>query len=266
MSEDVILTEIDKRGVATLRLNRPEVNNAYNGEVIDAIAERAETLGNDDAVRVIIIRGNGKHFQAGADLNWIRETRGQGLDANKLVSHASRKAFFGLVHCPKPTIALVHGGCFGGGTGIASSCDIVVAEESAIFAITEARWGLVPTMIMPQLLSRLGTARTRRYALTCERFDGKRAFEVGFVDEICGEGQLDETAAPIIDSLLHCAPETLATLKENIFRFAGEGLAFTEAEFAKMEEGHASLRFTDAAEEGVKSFLEKRKPKWYPQA
>lgn len=263
MSEDVILTEIDARGVATLRLNRPEVNNAYNGDVIDALAERAETLGKDDAVRVIVIRGNGKHFQAGADLNWIKETRGQGLQANKLVSHATRKAFFGLTKCPKPTIALIHGGCFGGGTGIASSCDIVVAEESAIFAITEARWGLVPTMILPQLLSRLGPARTRRYALTCERFDGKRAFEVGFVDEVCAEGKLDDTAAPIIDALLHCPPATLATLKANLFEFAR--MEFSEAEFSRMEEGHATLRFTDDAEEGVQSFLEKRKPKWYPQ-
>ena len=92
MSDDVILTDIDKRGVATLSLNRPEVNNAYNGELINAIIERAETLGGDDAVRVIVIRGNGKHFQAGADLKWIRETREQGLSANKLISHQSRKA------------------------------------------------------------------------------------------------------------------------------------------------------------------------------
>jgi len=264
MSEPVIVTEIDKRGVATLRLNRPEVNNAYNGELIEAIIERADALGKDDAARVIVIRGNGKHFQAGADLKWIRETRGQGLDANKLISHNSRKAFFGLLNCPKPTIALVHGGCFGGGTGIASSCDIVVAEESAIFAITEARWGLVPTMILPQLLARLGPARTRRYALTCERFDGKRAFDVGFVDEVCAEGKLDETAEPIIDALLHCAPETLATLKAQILKFAL--MEFSESEFAQMEETHATLRFTEPAEEGVKSFLEKRKPKWYPQA
>lgn len=262
MSEDVILTEIDKRGVATLRLNRPEVNNAYNGAVIEAIAERSETLGKDDTVRVIVVRGNGKHFQAGADLKWIQENRGLGMEANKEVSHTTRKAFFNLMTCPKPTIALVHGGCFGGGTGIASSCDIVVAEESAIFAITEARWGLVPTMILPQLLARLGPARTRRYALTCERFDGKRAFEVGFVDEVCAEGKLDETAEPIIDALLHNPPKTLATLKANIFQFAG--MEFSESEFAEMEEGHAKLRYTDDAEEGVKSFLEKRKPKWYP--
>lgn len=262
MAEDVILTEIDKRGVATLRLNRPEVNNAYNSAVLEAISERSTTLGADDNVRVILVRGNGKHFQAGADLKWIEENRKKSFEDNRTVSKTTREAFFNLMTCPKPTIALVHGACMGGGTGIASSCDIVVAEESAIFAITEARWGLVPTMILPQLLARLGPARTRRYALTCERFDAKRAFEVGFVDEVCAESKLDETVAPIVDSLLHCPPETLAILKQNLFRYAH--MEFTDAEFNEMEEGHAKLRYTDAAEEGVLSFLEKRKPKWYP--
>lgn len=264
MSDEVIETRIDARGVATLRLNRPSVNNAYNGEMIAALAERAETLGNDDAVRVIIIRGNGRHFQAGADLNWIQHCRDAGFEHNLAVSRQTRQAFLGLTKCPKPTISLVHGGCFGGGTGIASSCDIIVAEESAIFAITEARWGLVPTMIMPQLLSRLGPARTRRYALSCQRFDAKRAFDIGFVDEVCGEGRLDETAEPIVDALLHCPGDTLGAIKRDIFRFAG--MDYSDEELEEMTRQHARLRFTDEADEGVKSFLEKRKPDWYPQS
>ena len=262
MAEDVILTETDARGVATLRLNRPEVNNAYNGALIEALIERVETLGADDAIRAIVVRGNGKHFQAGADLNWIQDCRDAGFDHNLAVSRQTRQAFLGLMTCPKPTIALVHGGCFGGGTGIAACCDIVVAEESATFAITEARWGLVPTMIMPQLLARLGPARTRRYALTCQRFGAQRAFDIGFVDEVCAVGKLDETVEPILDSLLHCPPDALAAIKADIFHFAG--LEFTPDQLEEMTQAHAKLRFTDAADEGVKSFLEKRKPNWYP--
>lgn len=262
MSEDVILTEIDKRGIATLRLNRPHVNNAYNTDLLAALYERAGTLGEDDAVRAIIVRGNGKHFQAGADLSWIEENRNKPLEENLEVSRITRNAFFGLVTCPKPVIALVHGACMGGGTGIASSCDIVIAEESAIFAVTEARWGLVPTMIMPQLISRLGPARTRRYALTAERFSARRAFDIGFVDEVCSEGKLDETVEPTLDALLHCPPSTLAKLKADSLRFSG--LEFTDEEFEEMAQGHAKLRYTAEAEEGVKSFLEKRKPNWYP--
>ena len=264
MSEPVILTDIDARGVATLRLNRPEVNNAYNSDVLAAIKERAETLGADDAVRVIVLRGNGRHFQAGADLKWIEENRGKPLEDNLEVSRLTRKAFFGLLTCPKPVIALIHGACFGGGTGIAACCDIVIAEETAMFAITEARWGLVPAMIMVQLAARLGAARMRRYSLTCERFDAKRAFEIGFIDEICAEGGLDDAAEPTIDSLLHNAPATLAQVKSEALRLSG--LNFTEEEFEQLAQEHAKLRYTDEAEEGVKSFLEKRKPSWYPAA
>ncbi len=264
MSEPVILTDIDARGVATLRLNRPEVNNAYNGDVIAALTERAETLGADDAVRIIVLRGNGRHFQAGADLKWIEENRSKPFEDNLEVSRATRKAFFGLLTCPKPIIALVHGACFGGGTGLASSCDIVIAEETAMFAITEARWGLVPAIIMRQLAARLGPARMRRYSLSCERFDAERAFQIGFVDEVCAEGQLDETVEPTIDSLLHCPPATLAQVKSEALRLSG--LTFTEEEFEQLVQEHAKLRYTDEAEEGVKSFLEKRKPSWYPAA
>ncbi|MDH3579873.1 MAG: enoyl-CoA hydratase-related protein [Hyphomicrobiales bacterium] len=262
MADDIVLKEIDARGVATLRLNRPEVNNAYNGDMIEMLSDHVGALTGDDAVRMIVIRGNGNHFQAGADLNWIQECREAGLETNLEVSRQTRDMFFRLTACPKPTIALVHGGCFGGGTGIVAACDIVVAEETAIFAITEARWGLVPTMIMPQLLSRLGPARARRYALSCERFDAGRAFEIGFVDEVCAPGGLDETAEPIIDSILHCPPATLAAVKADILHFSG--LEFDAGTLDEMAQAHARLRFTDEADEGVKSFLEKRKPRWYP--
>ncbi len=262
MAEDVLLTQTDARGIATLTLNRPQVNNAYNGEMIEALVERIETLGADDSIRVILLRGNGRHFQAGADLNWVQESVTATLEENLITSRITGKAFWGLVACPKPTIALIHGGCFGGGTGIAASCDIVVAEESAVFAITEARWGLVPTPIMPQLLSRLGPARLRRYAMTCERFDAKRGFDIGFVDEVCGEGKLDEAVESILDALLHCPPAALSAIKADALRFAG--LEFSDEEFEDMARAHASRRGTEEAAEGVKSFLEKRKPSWYP--
>ena len=139
MSEPVVLCEVDSRGVATVRLNRPEVNNAYNGDMIDALGEGVEALSKDDAVRIIVIRGNGRHFQAGADLKWIQEYSGKSFEENLAVSRATTAAVHGLTRCLKPTIALIHGGCFGGGTGMASACDIVIADESAIFSITEAR-------------------------------------------------------------------------------------------------------------------------------
>ncbi len=264
MTAEIVITELDSRGVATVRLNRPEVNNAYNGDVIDALIEGVETLGKDDAVRVIVIRGNGRHFQAGADLNWIQECAGKSFDENLEVSRATTAAVHGLTTCLKPTIALVHGGCFGGGTGIASACDIIIAQEDTIFAITEARWGLVATPIVPQLLSRLGPGRLRRYSLSGERFDAKRAFEIGFVDEVCAPGRLDETAEPIIDALLHCPPDALAITKANALKSAG--LEFTDNELEEMAQIHARKRMSEEAVEGLQSFLQKRKPEWYPGA
>ncbi len=263
MGEPVIRTEIDGRGVATVRLNRPEVNNAYDGEMIRCLIAAFEALGADDDVRLALIRGNGRHFQAGADLAWVQGNRDKSWDENLEISRATTRAVHGLTTFPKPTIALVHGGCFGGGTGIAAACDIVIAAEDAIFAITEARWGLVATPIVPQLLSRLGPGRTRRYSLTCERFDGRRAFEIGLADEVCPAGELDETAAPIIDALLHCPPEALAESKATALEYAR--LHFSEQEMEAMALPHARKRMTEEADEGLKSFLEKRKPAWYPQ-
>ena len=163
---------------------------------------------------------------------------------------------------PKPVVALVHGGCFGGGTGIVSACDIIIADRSAIFSITEARWGLIATPIVPQLLSRIGPGRARRYSLTCERFGADRAMEIGLVDEVCDPGELDDVAAPIIDALLHCAPDALAQSKQSILKYWG--LHYSDMEKAEMALPHAMKRLTGEADEGLKSFLEKRKPDWYP--
>ncbi|MCG8562631.1 MAG: enoyl-CoA hydratase-related protein [Hyphomicrobiales bacterium] len=261
MSEPVLETEIDGRGVATVRLNRPEVNNAYNGEMVQGLIEGLAALGADPKVRVVVLRGNGRHFQAGADLAWVQANREKSADENLEVSRATTRAVHGLTAFPKPTVALVHGGCFGGGAGIAAACDIVIAAEDAIFAITEARWGLVATPIVPQLLSRLGPGRTRRYSLTCERFNGRRAFEIGLADEVCPADKLDETAAPIIDALLHCPPEALAQSKAAALHYAG--LAFGEEELEAMAQPHAQKRMSEEADEGLNSFLEKREPAWY---
>ncbi|MGI9383547.1 MAG: enoyl-CoA hydratase-related protein [Methyloligellaceae bacterium] len=263
MSEPVLETEIDNRGVATIRLNRPEVNNAYDGAMIQGLIEAFGALGADADVRLVVLRGNGRHFQAGADLAWVQANRGKSLDENLEVSRATTRAVHGLTAFPKPTVALVHGGCFGGGAGIAAACDIVIAAEDAIFAITEARWGLIATPIVPQLLSRLGPGRTRRYSLTCERFSGGRAFEIGLADEVCPADKLDETAAPIIDALLHCPPEALAESKAAALKYAG--LAFSNEEMEEMARPHAQKRMSDEADEGLSSFLEKRDPAWYPR-
>ena len=264
MSDTTVHVETDPRGVATLWLARPEKNNAYNGQMIDELTQAAGRLATDAAVRVIVIRGQGRHFQAGADLAWIHAVRASSEAENIAVSLRTTQAVHGLTAVPKPVIALIHGGCFGGGTGIVAACDIVIADESAMFSITEARWGLAAGIIVPQLLSRIGPGRLRRYALTCERFGAARAFEIGLVDEVCAEGGLDQTAAPILDALLHCPPQSLADSKASILKYAG--LNFNATELDDMARPHGLKRLSDEADEGLRSFLEKRKPSWYPGA
>ena len=185
MSNPVVLCETDRRGVATVTLNRPEVNNAYNAEVVQALLDIFTGLAAERAVRVVVIRGKGRHFQAGADLKWLQEIGRMDAEANRATSLKTASAMRGLNEMSKPTVALVHGACVGGGTGIVASCDIVIAERSATFAISEARWGMAATIIFPQLNAAIGIRQVRRYALTCERFDAERALSLGLVHELC---------------------------------------------------------------------------------
>ncbi len=262
MSSDLVLTDVDRRGIATVTINRAEVNNAYNGDMIQGFLSAFGQIAKDPQARVVVLRGKGKHFQAGADLKWIMSLKASDWEANLAVSQATTDAVRGLNEFSKPTIALIHGGCFGGGVGIASSCDIVIASEDAFFAITEAKWGLMAAPIYPQLIARLGVANTRRYSLTCERFNAQKALEIGLVDEVCATGKLDETAAPLIDQLLDCPPNALAESKASILECAG--LIVDDARAADLAEPHARKRLTDEATEGLNSFIEKRSPSWRP--
>lgn len=261
MKNSPVLTSVDGRGLATITLNRPGVNNAYDGAMIDGLLKAGPALASDPRVRIILIRGNGRHFQAGADLQWIRSIPRDDDQANLAVSRATSLALRQLNEVGKPTIALVHGACIGGGTGIVASCDIVIAEQSAHFAISEARWGLTAAVIFPQLNAAIGVRQVRRYALSCERFDAERAQAIGLVHEVCEPGALDATAAPIIEDLLTAAPDSIARTKLGAMRCADT--LVTDEEFDRMVVEHAGKRQSEEAKEGLASFDEKRKPSWY---
>jgi methylglutaconyl-CoA hydratase len=262
MPARTVESAVDERGVATVTLSRPEKNNAYDGDMIAQLAAALGDLAADDRARLIVLRGAGRHFQAGADLAWVQSIRTESVEANIAISERTARAVHALTALPKPVIALVHGGCFGGGTGIASACDIVLADSTALFSISEARWGLTAVPIIPQLLSRIGPGRLRRYALSCERFGAQRAFEIGLVDEVCEEGGLDETATPIIEALLRVPPQALAESKESVLKYGH--LYYTQQELTEMARPHGLKRLSAEAAEGLASFLEKREPAWYP--
>ena len=262
MMEPVVLTEKDRRGVATVRLNRPAVNNAYNRDVIDGLIDAVGRLAAGADVRVIVIRGKGRHFQAGADLNWLTEVSGLDEARNIEASRKTADAVRFLDACPKPTVALIHGGCFGGGTGIAAACDIVIASADAQFSIAEVRWGLAAGIIIPQLAAAMGPRNVRRYAITGERFDAERARALGLVHEVCPEGGLDAAAAPLIEHILRNGPAAVAETKRILFDVARLGVDDELAD--RLSRGHGRLRMSEEAAEGLASFREKRQAAWYP--
>lgn len=264
MSEPVVLCHVDARGIARVTLNRPDKNNAYNAELVQALLDTFGGLGADPRVRVVVIRGNGRHFQAGADLNWLSDVAGQDEMANLETSRRTAAVVRGLNEFPKPTIALIHGACIGGGTGVAAACDVVIATRDASFAISEARWGLFASVIFPQLNAAIGERNVRRYALTCERFDAAEAQRIGLVHAICEPGELDAAAAPIIEALLIAGPKAVAQTKRDVMRCAGS--IMDEGLFAELVASHAAKRQTAEAAEGFASFVDKRDPAWYPKA
>lgn len=258
--EGPVLWSVDEQGVARVVLNRPEVNNAYNGELIEGLLAAMDALGEVDNLRVVVIAGQGRHFQAGADLKWIDSVRTAPAGENSRVSRATAEAVRRLNRTPAPTVALVQGGCFGGGTGIVAACDIVIAAENAVFSISEVRWGLTAAIIIPQLNDAIGVRQVRRYALTGERFGAEEARRIGLVHEVVPLAELEAAGARTVGQLLENDPRAIAETKAHALQFAfGDP---DEATFTTLVESHAAKRQSAQAAEGLASFAEKRAARW----
>jgi methylglutaconyl-CoA hydratase len=257
-----VLWNLDARGVATVTFNRPEVNNAYDDGLIQGVLSAMDELGKKPSLRVVMLRGNGRHFQAGADLKWINGVRPKSPDENEAVSRATFEAVQRLNCLPVPTVALVQGGCFGGGTGIISACDVVIAADDALFSITEVRWGLTAAIIIPQLCDAIGVRQVRRYALTGERFGAAEAQRIGLVHEVVSPHELEAAGAKIVTQLLANAPEALAETKRLAMESSFGGMAVDDAAYARLVKMHSARRQTKEASEGLASFAEKRAANW----
>jgi methylglutaconyl-CoA hydratase len=255
-----VLWALDERGVATVTLNRPEVNNAYNGDLIQGLLNAMDALAAAPALRAVVLKGNGRHFQAGADLKWIDAVRPASPEENVRVSRATADAVQRLNRSPVPTVALVQGGCFGGGTGIVAACDVVVAADNAMFSIAEVRWGLTAAIIIPQLNDAMGVRQVRRYALTGERFGAEEARRIGLVHEVVPLAQLEAAGARIVGHLLENGPNALKQTKSHVLASAFADL--DEPAFAALVDAHAAKRQSAEAAEGLASFAEKRAARW----
>jgi len=262
MTKDTVLWAVDRRGVATVTLNRPAVNNAYNGDLLQGLHDAMDALDRTAGLRLVVVRGNGRHFQAGADLAWISGVARQSPADNERASRVTAEAIRRLDTCAVPTLALIQGGCFGGGTGLAAACDIVVAQADAIFSISETRWGLMAGIILPQLCQAIGLRQVRRYALTGERFGAEEARRIGLVHEVCPTGGLDQAGAKIIDAVLMNAPGATAATKRRAL--AAAEAFIDDGALGDLIDEHARTRQLGEASEGLASFRDKRQPAWYP--
>ena len=262
MSADPVLWSLSENGVGTVTLNRPEVNNAYDAGLINGVLAAMDDLGKKPNLRVVVLKGNGRHFQAGADLKWINGVRPKSVEENEVVSRATFEAVQRLNTLPIPTVALAQGGCFGGGTGVISACDVVIAADNALFSITEVRWGLTAAIIIPQLCDSIGVRQVRRYALTGERFGAEEARRIGLVHEVVPLADLEATGAKFVELLLSNGPAAMAETKALALESSFGGMSVDDAAYARLVKMHSARRQTPEASEGLASFAEKRAANW----
>ena len=256
-----VLCSVDERGVAYVTLNRPAVSNAYDGALIAELLETYDALSDRD-LRAVVIAGQGRNFQAGADIKWLDAVRRASPQANLDASRMTAEAVQRLNLLPIPTVALVQGACFGGGTGIISACDIVIAADNATFSIAEVRIGVAGTIIIPQLNDAIGLRQVRRYALTGERFDAQEALRIGLVHEVVALSELEAAGERIVGHLLANGPEAIAATKVCALQSAWSHL--DDAAFSGLIEAHAAKRQSEEAAEGFAAFVEKRPAAWIP--
>lgn len=254
MSEPPVLVEADARGVARVTLNRAHVNNAYDGALLDALKDGVGKLAADPAIRAIVITGAGKHFQAGADLSWLRAMAEAGPEEAFAASMGTTGAMAALNECPKPTVALVNGACFGGGCGLVACCDVAIAATDALFGLTEVRVGVAPSPISTHLVHALGMRHARRYAITGERFDAAEALRIGLVQQVVPHGEQVDAAIAIAERIAAQAPLAVQATLAN----ARLALHDPQAAADRLRRLVAMLAGTQDAQSAMTAFLSGR--------
>jgi len=253
--------EIERAGkVATIWMNRPAVFNAFDEQLIGELTLACQELDADADVRVVILGGRGKHFSAGADLNWMKRAANNGLDDNLNDARALAHMLRTLAEMKKPTIARVHGAALGGGTGLTAACDIAVASTKAVFATSEVKFGIIPSAISPYVLRAIGARQAYRYFQTAERIDATRAREIGLVHETVEPDALDAKVQEIVASLLQGGPLAQAAAKDLIRAVNNQPINDHVVEDTAHRIAH--LRATPEAREGISAFLDKRQANW----
>lgn len=253
-------TTIDERGCATLLLNNPDKHNAFDDRLIAELTAALVSLGKNPQVRIIILAASGRSFCAGADLNWMLRVADYSLEENTEDALAIANLMNTLNDLPKPTLALVQGAAFGGGVGLVSACDIVIASERASFCISEVKLGLIPSVISPYVIAAIGAQAARRYFLTAERFSAAEALRLGLVHQVVPEAQLATAGEELCRQLLKNGPQAIGEAKRLIRDVSGRPVDRNLIELTA--ERIAAVRATKEGREGLQAFLAKRPPNW----
>lgn len=257
--------EKDPRGFATLWLNRPDKNNAFNAEMIRELILAIDAVGADKSLRFLLLRGRGKHFSAGADLAWMQASAKLDYNANLNDARELAELMYNLNGLKIPTLAVVQGAAFGGAVGLVSCCDMAIGADNALFSLSEVRIGLAPAVISPFVVQALGERAARRYALTAERFSGSRARELGLLAEAYPAAELDAQIESWVANLLLNSPQAMQVSKD-LLREVGSGVLNPPLR-RYTENAIARIRVSPEGQEGLNAFLEKRTPAWQePQA
>lgn len=245
--------------VAEITLNRPDVHNAFNNELIGEFLTLLNELEGQEGLRVIIITGEGKSFCAGADINWMREVINYSFSENLRESNRLAELLHKLYNFPIPTIARVNGAAIGGGCGFVSACDIAIAWDDATFSLSEVKIGLIPACICPFVINRLGESKTREMFLTGKRIHGKEAERIGLVNYSVPLATLDEKVSEYVNLILSGGKDAQKKCKELIKTIKHLDEKKIPSYTAEMI---ANLRISKEGQEGMRAFLEKRKPRW----
>ncbi len=258
---DTVVLDASPSGVAVVTINRPDRKNAFDAEVIAALSQAFETLRDADGVRIVFLRGAGAAFSAGADLEWMRAAADWSESENRQDAMALAEMLLALRELPQFTVALVEGPAFGGGAGLVAACDYAVAAKSARFAFSEVKLGLVAATISPHVVDAIGPRRAKSLFATGRIFDAAFAETIGLVDEVVASpADLDDAMERLSTEIMACAPGAVAASKQLVDDIAG--LPIDEELLEQTARLIAARRAGEEGQEGVRAFLDKRKPGW----
>jgi methylglutaconyl-CoA hydratase len=248
-----------ERGTARVTLARPEVRNAFNADVIRELRDAFAALSQDATVRAVVLAGEGTSFCGGADVNWMRGALDLNFEENVADAEAMSDMFRAIDRCSKPVIGRIHGHALGGGAGLTAVCDVAIAEPGTLFGFTEVKLGIIPAVISPFVLAKIGVSQARALFLTGERFDAQRALAIGLVHEVVEATELDDAIERILGELQTAGPSAVAAAKALIPRVTAASYEETRTITAQ---AIAKQRTSPEGQEGLRAFLERRPPEF----